>query len=249
MAYYLLFTLFPFLIFLSSLLGLLQLDISEVLKALQPLLPTEVLDVAEAYLEYASRTSSAAMLWFDLVFSIYFPMRAADCLMRAVRRAYHLPRPRNQLAYRFKVLLYTVFLLVTIALTLVMATVSQRMLRFIGRYITLRLEFVELWDSLRFPLLAVVVFGAVGLLYAMSQDTRQPGRNIVPGAVVSLAAWMALSFCYSVYVDNFAHYSILYGSIGTAIVLLIWLYMSSVVLIMGAEFNGTLISLRKDRTA
>ena len=62
LAYYLLFTLFPFLIFLSSLLGLLQLDVSEVVGALQPLLPAEVLDVAEAYLEYASRTSSAAML-------------------------------------------------------------------------------------------------------------------------------------------------------------------------------------------
>src|SRR5699024_12087186 len=98
-----------------SLLGLLQLDVSEVVRALQPLLPAEVLDVAEAYLEYASRTSSAAMLWFGLVFSIYFPMRAADCLMRAVRRAYHLPRPKNQLIYRFKALLYTVFLLVAIA--------------------------------------------------------------------------------------------------------------------------------------
>lgn len=64
LAYYLLFTLFPFLIFLSSLLGLLNLDVSEILGALQPLLPAEVLDVAEAYLEYASRTSSAAMLWF-----------------------------------------------------------------------------------------------------------------------------------------------------------------------------------------
>ena len=238
MAYYLLFTLFPFLIFLSSLLGLLQLDISEVLKALQPLLPTEVLDVAGAYLEYASRTSSAAMLWFGLVFSIYFPMRAADCLMRAVRRAYHLPRPRNQLAYRFKVLLYTVFLLVTIALTLVLATVSQRMLKFIGKYITLRLEFVELWDSLRFPLLAVVVFGAVGLLYAMSQDTRQPGRNIVPGVVVSLAAWMALSAAYSFYVENFANYSVIYGTLGAVIVLLIWLFLSAATLIMGAEVNG-----------
>ena len=246
MAYYLLFTLFPFLIFLSSLLGLLQLDISEVLKALQPLLPTEVLDVAGAYLEYASRTSSAAMLWFGLIFSIYFPLRAADCLMRALRRAYHLPRPRNQLAYRFKVLLYTVFLLVTIALTLVLATVSQRMLKFIGKYITLRLEFVELWDSLRFPLLAVVVFGAVGLLYAMSQDTRQPGRNIVPGVVVSLAAWMALSAAYSFYVENFANYSLIYGTLGTVVVLMIWLYLTATVLIMGAEINDVLMSMRNE---
>lgn len=246
LAYYLLFTLFPFLIFLSSLLGLLQLDISEVMRALQPLLPMEVLDVAEAYLEYASRTSSAAMLWFGLVFSIYFPMRAADCLMRAVRRAYHLPRPANQLVYRFKVLLYTVFLLVTIALTLALATVSQRMLAFLGRYVTLPAGFVDLWDFLRFPVLGVVVFGAVGLLYAMAQDTRQPGRNIVPGVVVSLAAWIALSAAYSFYVENFANYSLIYGTLGTMVVLMIWLYLTATVLIMGAEINDSLMSMRRE---
>lgn len=246
LAYYLLFTLFPFLIFLSSLLGLLNLDVSEILGALQPLLPAEVLDVAEAYLEYASRTSSAAMLWFGLIFSIYFPMRAADCLMRAVRRAYHLPRPGNHLVYRFKVLLYTVFLLVTIAVTLALATVSQRMLTFVGRYITLPLVFVELWDLLRFLMLAVVVFGAVGLLYAMAQDSRQPGRNVVPGVITSLAAWMALSAAYSFYVENFANYSLIYGTLGTMVVLMIWLYLTATVLIMGAEINDTLVSLRGD---
>lgn len=246
LAYYLLFTLFPFLIFLSSLLGLLNLDVSEILGALQPLLPAEVLDVAEAYLEYASRTSSAAMLWFGLIFSIYFPMRAADCLMRAVRRAYHLPRPGNHLVYRFKVLLYTVFLLVAIAATLSLATVSQRMLAFLGKYITLPLVFVELWDLLRFLMLAVVVFGAVGLLYAMAQDSRQPGRNVVPGVITSLAAWMALSAAYSFYVENFANYSLIYGTLGTMVVLMIWLYLTATVLIMGAEINDTLVSLRGD---
>lgn len=246
LAYYLLFTLFPFLIFLSSLLGLLHLDVSEVLRGLQPLLPAEVLDVAEAYLEYASRTSSTAMLWFGLIFSIYFPMRAADCLMRAVRRAYHLPRPGNHLVYRFKVLLYTVFLLVAIAATLSLATVSQRMLAFLGKYITLPLVFVELWDLLRFLMLAVVVFGAVGLLYAMAQDTRQPGRNVVPGVITSLAAWMALSAAYSFYVENFANYSLIYGTLGTMVVLMIWLYLTATVLIMGAEINDTLMSLRGD---
>ena len=246
LAFYLLFTIFPFLIFISALLGLLQLDVSEVVRALQPLLPAEVLDVAEAYLEYASRTSSAAMLWFGLVFSIYFPMRAADCLMRAVRRAYHLPRPKNQLIYRFKVLLYTVFLLVTIALTLALATVSQRMLAFAGRYITLPAGFIDLWDFLRFPALGVVVFGAVGLLYAMAQDTRQPGRNIVPGVVVSLVAWIALSAGYSFYVENFANYSLIYGTLGTMVVLMIWLYLTATVLIMGAEINDALLTMREE---
>lgn len=243
LAYYLLFTLFPFLIFLSSLLGLLHMDVSEVLQALRPMLPAEVLTVAEAYLDYASRTSSTAMLWFGLVFSIYFPMRAADCLMRAVRRAYHLPRPRNQVAYTFKVLLYTVFLLAAIAMTFVLATMGQRVLGFIGRYLTLPAGFARLWNILRFPLMGVVVFAAVGLLYAMAQDVRQPGRCIVPGAVASLAAWMGLSAAYSFYVENFANYSLIYGTLGTVVVLMIWLYLTATVLIMGAEINDALITM------
>ena len=168
------------------------------------------------------------------------------CLMRAARRAYHMPRPKNQLIYRFKVLLYTVFLLVTIALTLALATVSQRMLAFAGRYITLPAGFIDLWDFLRFPALGVVVFGAVGLLYAMAQDTRQPGRNIVPGVVVSLVAWIALSAGYSFYVENFANYSLIYGTLGTMVVLMIWLYLTATVLIMGAEINDALLTMREE---
>ena len=85
------------------------------------------------------------------------------------------------------------------------------------------------------------------ILYALAQDTRQPWRNIWPGTMAALGAWLALNWLYSTYVENFADYSLLYGSIGTAIALLIWLYMTAVTLIMGAELNATLISLRKDR--
>ena len=101
-------------------------------------------------------------------------------------------------------------------------------------------------DFLRFPALGVVVFGAVGLLYAMAQDTRQPGRNIVPGVVVSLVAWIALSAGYSFYVENFANYSLIYGTLGTMVVLMIWLYLTATVLIMGAEINDALLTMREE---
>ena len=116
LAYYLLFMLFPLMIFFSSLLGLLELDVSGIILSLQHLLPSGVLDVLESYLLYVGQTSSRNMLWFGLVFTIYFPMRAADCLMTSVRKAYHLPRPKNQILHTAKVLLYTVFLLVSISL-------------------------------------------------------------------------------------------------------------------------------------
>ncbi len=249
LAYYLLFMIFPLLIFLSSLLGLLDLDISGITKSLNALLPAGVVDVVENYLSYVSQTSSRNMLWFGLVFTIYFPMRAADCLMMSVRRAYHLPRPKNQILYTMKVLLYTVFLLVTIALTLALATVGRAVLELVGRFMVVPEAFIELWTDLRFLILGGVMFGAIGLLYATAQDSRQPARNVVPGALAALVGWMVVSAAFSFYVENFASYSVIYGALGTVIVLMMWLNLTAVMLIMGAEINGVLSSIRGRRTA
>ena len=68
----------------------------------------------------------------------------------------------------------------------------------------------------------------------------------MPGVVFSLAAWMILSAAYSFYVENFANYSVIYGTLGAMIVLLIWLYLTAIVLIMGAELNDTLLVMREE---
>lgn len=247
LAYYLLFTIFPLAIFLSSLLGLLELDISHIVLDLRSILPNSVVDLVESYLGYVSGTSSRAMLWFGLVFTIYFPMRAADCLMNAVRRAYQLPRPKNRFFYMAKVLLYTVFLLVTIALTLALATVGRAVLEFVGQFFVVPSAFIELWEHLRFLILGGVMFAAVGLLYAAAQDAVQSAGNIVPGALAALVGWMVVSAAFSYYVEHFAQYSVIYGALGAVIVLMMWLNLTAVMLIMGAEINGVLISIREQR--
>ena len=249
LAYYLLFMIFPLVIFLSSLLGLLQLDISSITHVLAPLLPGGVVELIESYLSYVSATSSRAMLWFGLVFTIYFPMRAADCLMSAVRKAYHLPRPKNQVLYMAKVLLYTVFLLVAIALTLALVTVGRAALEFVDRFIVVPPSFIDLWTDLRFLVMGGIMFAAVGLLYAAAQDVRQPVKNIVPGTLAALVGWMVVSAAFSFYVENFANYTVIYGALGTVIVLMMWLNLTAVMLIMGAEINGVLISIRGRRAS
>jgi len=247
LAYYLLFTLFPFLIFISSLLGLLELDISGIVDTLLPLLPEGVPELVEMYLRHVSQAPSAALMWFALVFSVWFPMRSVSCLMRSVRRAYHLPKAKRPIRYGLKVLLYTLFLLVTIVVSLLLMTVGQRALRLIGGMLRLELPggLITGWSILRFGILAVLIFAAVGLLYAIAQDERQPGRQIVPGTLMALIFWMALSAGYSFYVEHISNYSLIYGALGAVIVLLIWLYLTAVVLIMGAEVNDLLLERRR----
>ena len=246
LAFYLLFMIFPFLIFISALLGLLRLDVAGILLALGEILPRGVVDLIEVYLTYVSRNPSPHLLVFGLVFSIYFPMRATNSLMRSGRTAYHLGPPRGPVRHVLNTLLYTVLLIVTIAAALALMTVGDRILSYAVVHFRLPFFVAEAWTKLRFPVVAVLCYFALFLLYALAQDVRQPWRNIWPGTLAALTAWMAVSWLYAFYVDNIANYSLLYGSIGTVIALLIWLNMSSIVLIMGAELNGTIISLRKD---
>ena len=246
LAFYLLFTIFPFLIFISALLGLLQLDIDAILGVISQFLPREIVSLAEMYLTYVRFNTSPQLLLFGLFFSIYFPMRATNSLMRSVRTAYHLGPPQGSVRHRLKTLLYTILLIVTIALTLTLMTVGERFLFYAVEQFRLPPLIAELWVRLRFPVVAVVGYFALFFLYALAQDGRQPWRHIWPGTLAALAAWVFLSWLYALYVNHIAHYSVLYGSIGTIIVLLVWLNMSAGTLIMGAEMNGTLMGLRKD---
>ena len=247
LAFYLLFMIFPLLIFISSLLGLLQLDVDAILAVLGEFLPREVVSFVGMYLTYVGRNPSVKLLLFGLFFSLYFPMRATNTLMRSVRIAYHLGPPRGALSQLVKTLLYTAVLIATIALTLTLMSVGDRLLLYAVEHFGLPRFWAALWADLRFPVAAVAGYFALFFLYALSQDGRQPWRNIWPGTLAALAAWLCLSWLYAVYVDNFAHYSVLYGSIGTVIVLLIWLYMSAAILILGAELNGTIMSLRREQ--
>ena len=246
LAFYLLFMIFPLLIFVSALLGLLDLDVAGIERALVEFLPREAVGLITAYLSHVGANPSPRLMVFGLVFSIYFPMRATNSLMRSVRTAYHLGPPRGTGKHLLKALFYTVVLIVSIALTLVVLTVGDRVLWYAVEHFRLPVLVADTWARLRFPVVAVAGYFVLYFLYALAQDQRRPWRDIYPGTLAALAGWMGLSLLYSLYVDRIAHYSALYGSIGAVIVLLIWLYLSAVVLIMGAELNGTLISLRKD---
>ena len=230
LTYYLLFAIFPLLIFVSTLLGVLRLDIESTSAFLLEFIPADVVDVVRSYLVYVSENASRQLMWFSLVFSIWFPMRAASCLMHSVRKAMGRGRPKNAVIGTLRNVV-----------SLVLTTVGRRALAFVSGLVTLPAGFVNLWSSLRFVLLGVAVFSLLVPLYMLAQGERRPLREIVPGVAASLAVWMLLSFAFSYYVEHLARYTQLYGAIAAIVVVLLWLYMSGTIMIMGAEFNGAIL--------
>jgi len=244
LTYYLLFALFPLLIFLSNLVGILAFDMDGLLDTLSAIAPQEVIDVVEQYLYYVSAESSTTLLGFSLVFSIFFPYRAANALFASVRKAYGMGMPTHFVRYQCKVLLYTLFLIVTLVLSLLSSVVGKRLLRFLSQFLYLNESLIRLWATLRFLLVGVIGFFVIALLHVLAHDANRSLRGIWPGVLISLVTWVGLSMLFSLYVESAARYSLIYGSIGTVIVLLLWLYLASNMLIMGAEFSSVLLSLR-----
>ncbi len=229
LTYYLLFALFPLLIFLNNLIGLLDIDVDALLLVLSRIAPRDAVDLAGQYLVYISRVSSKALLWFGLIFSIYFPYRAVNALFQSVRKAYDAGMP---------------LLIVTLVLALAVSIAGRRVLVFVTNYVYLSEGAVRIWTSCRFIPLGALLFAMIALLYALALDERNIRRGILPGVLIALAAWIGLSMLFSLYVERSARYSVIYGSIGGIIVMLLWLYLTASTLIMGAEFNSILLAAK-----
>ena len=242
LTYYLLFAIFPLLIFVSTLLGVLELDIASITAVLAPILPSDVVDIIRTYLEYVAANQSRQLLWFSLVFSIWFPMRSTGCLMHSLRKAFGRSAPENILLGQLRTLLFTIWM---IGLTLALVVVGRRALYFLSGFLPLSETFISVWGYLRFIILGLVMAISLGILYQLALGQRRPLREVLPGVGSSLAAWLLLSMAFSYYVENMARYAQLYGSIATIVVVLLWLYMSGQVLILGAELSASLIHRKK----
>ena len=245
LTYYLLFAIFPLLIFVSTLLGVLELDIASITAVLAPILPSDVVDIIRTYLEYVAANQSRQLLWFSLVFSIWFPMRSTGCLMHSLRKAFGRSAPENILLGQLRTLLFTIWMIFVIGLTLALVVVGRRALYFLSGFLPLSETFISVWGYLRFIILGLVMAISLGILYQLALGQRRPLREVLPGVGSSLAAWLLLSMAFSYYVENVAQYARLYGSIATIVVVLLWLYMSGQILILGAELSASLIHRKK----
>lgn len=247
LTYYLLFAIFPLLIFVSTLLGILDLDIESTVAELARLVPPQMTDIIRNYLVYVSCYSSRQLFWFSLIFSVWFPMRATSSLMHSLRKAFGRRQPENFWHGQIRTLIFTAMLIVAIPASLVLSVVGRRALEFISKLVTIPMQFIRVWGYMRFVLLGLIMFALLVPLYMLAQGQRRPLREVVPGVVASLIAWMILSLAFSYYVERFAHYTELYGSIATIVVTMLWLYMSGTVLIMGAEFSALIQERKRKR--
>jgi membrane protein len=242
LAFYFLLALFPAVLFLVALVGYLPVEnaLSELLVALAAVAPDELVAILQAQLEQVARGGHGGLITLGIVGAIWSSSAAMVAIIDALNHAYDVTEWRPWWKRRFLAILLTmalaIFVLVALAFVLIGPTVASRGAEWFGLAPAVPLA----WQMIRWPVIVFCAVLGVDLVYHFAPNRQARWAWITPGALVATILWIASSFGFKFYVTNFADYTATYGTIGGAIVTMLWFYVSGLAILIGAELNGVI---------
>ena len=250
LAYYLILALFPFILVLVSLMGLFGSPelASKVLGYFRQVMPEEAYRLVRTFTAgiISGREKRPDLLSFGILFTLWTASGAFAALMNALNRAYDVQETRPFWKVRGIAILMTVGLSVLILVGVLLLVVGEPIGRAIAEVFGLGELFELVWNIVRWPVALFFMVITVALLYYFAPDVDQPFRWITPGGLIGVLLWVLASAAFSFYVNHFGTYNKTYGSIGVVIILLLYLYVSSLTILFGAELNATLVRMKEE---
>lgn len=240
MAYYLLLALFPFFLFLTTLIGYLPVpDLLEfILKSIRDLLPTQVFELVQDNIRKLFADKKGGLLSIGILLALWTSSNSVTSIMNVMNRLYEVKEGRPFWKVRLTAVLLVTGLSIVFLLALLLLMFGPKIGSFIADLTHLGHLFEIAWNILMVPVILLLLVLAVAVIYYFTPDVEQDWRWISPGAVFAIPAWVLMSLAFSYYINNFGSYDKTYGSIGAVIVLLLWLYLSGFIILVGAEINA-----------
>lgn len=238
LAYFLVLTFFPILICLSAFVSKLNLDMNTLLEEASYVLPQGVLVIFRDYLGYIDTHQSNAMLVAGVLMSAVFASAAVRGLMNVMYEIYGRATflGLRQLVASF---VFSIFLLVTIYLSITVVVTGNWFFRMLGQLLNLDdlVAQADTWQWVKYLLLTALVFLFILLLYRFAAPLSHPRPPVIPGALLAAVALTIASMIFSAFMEHSTRYSLVYGSLTSVIILLVWLYLCGNVLIVGGLVN------------
>ena len=192
------------------------------------------------------KEAASALLGFGLLGAIWAASGYVGAFMRAANVIYEVEEGRPFWKLRPLQILVTIVMVLLIAVVAIGIVVTGPLAEAIGNVIGLGDLAVTVWGIAKWPVMLVVVTGMFAALYWIAPNVKQPRfRWISPGGILAVVLWIVASVLFGLYVANFGSYDKTYGSLGGAITFLVWLWVTNIALLLGAEFNAELERARE----
>jgi membrane protein len=235
-------SLFPMLLALVSLLGVIGPSATQpLLDNLSSVAPGPAKDILTNVLNSleSNKGGSTVALIIGLAAAIWSASGYISAFMDASNNVWDVPEGRpiwKKLPVRLGV---TVVLLVLLTATALAVVFTGPIAQKVGDIIGLGATFVDVWNIAKWPILLLIVSFMISLLYWACPNVKQPGFPwVTPGGLVAVILWLAASALFALYVANFSSYNKTYGSLGGVIVFLTWLWITNIIVLLGAELNS-----------
>ncbi|HSK10836.1 MAG TPA: YihY/virulence factor BrkB family protein, partial [Vicinamibacterales bacterium] len=240
LAYYFFLALFPALLFLVALASFfpLQNAIDEITNALARFAPGDVLAIVEGQLKAISNDRNTGLLTIGFLGTLWSTSTAMTGIIDTLNKAYGIEEGRSWWKVRLTAIALTVAVGLFVLISFTLIVVGPQLAEPLAEYFGLGGAFATTWKIVQWPIVFLLVSIAIGFIYYFGPDAEQEWEWLTPGSLVATLLWVGASLGFRFYVTSFGNYNETYGTIGGVIIALLWLYITGLSILFGAELNA-----------
>ncbi|MBM7572418.1 YhjD/YihY/BrkB family envelope integrity protein [Aquibacillus albus] len=240
LAYFFLLSLFPFMLFLVTLIGFLPFPEINVVDFLADYAPEQTIRLINENIHQISHDRNGGLLSIGIIGTLWSASNGISAIMRAFNAAYHVEENRPFFVSRFIAIILTIAMLFVIIIAFLLPIFGKEIGIFLFSFVGLSEDFLRIWNTLRWVISSIVFFIVLLALYKLAPNKKVHLKNVTIGALFATVGWQAVSLAFSYYVSALGNFSATYGSLGGVIILMIWFYLSGIIIITGGEINAFL---------
>ena len=242
MAYFFVLSIFPLIIFIFTIISKLNINYSDGINILKQFLPVDISIMITDFIEDSIEMGGNALLSISGLMTLYSASRAVNALQRALDSSLEIEQQRSFVITKIYGMFYTLMFTILIVLSLVVPDISKRIILFISNLISVNIDLglinsIGLFRNLILVGIYILVFGSI---YMFLPSQKMTFKETYKGALFAIAGTIFANFLFSKVITKLTDYSILYGSLSAVIAFMIWLYIWSIIIIIGAEINAIL---------
>ncbi|SFM45915.1 membrane protein [Gracilibacillus orientalis] len=247
LSYFFLLSLFPFMIFLVTLVGYLPFDEINVMNFVSTYAPEEIMTLLNDNLAQIMNNRNGGLLSIGVIGTLWSASNGINALMRSFNKAYNIEEERSFIVMRAISVVLTIAMLLVILVAFLLPIFGKMIGVYLFSFFGLSEGFLDMWNTLRWVISSVIFFIVLMMLYRMAPSKRVYFKHIYIGAIFATICWQLTSLAFSYYVSSMGNYSATYGSLGGVIILMIWFYLSGIIIITGGEINAQIEKGARDK--
>lgn len=236
-AYYYLLAIFPLLIVCFAIIPYFNINTNEAIQFISSVLPSELAQIFEDNIVSFIETPRGGLLTIGIIGALWSASGGVNAFIKAANEAYDVEETRNTIIVRLISLGLTLGIILSLVVAIFLPIFLNIFINIVGSLVSIPNELTLLIQVIRWTLSVLVLTAFLMCLYRFAPNKKFPFKHVLPGALIAGVSWQLITIGFSIYIANFSNYSATYGSLGGIIILMIWFYLTGVILMVGALIN------------